>query len=124
MKSDKVAEKRKALLARKEQIRRDAEEAKKQITAEANEEVKRIEREMAQLEASERREQKRKAQRMAFTLGEFLLRNGLKDSKLQAIIKSPEFDQFLGSAKRNSDRRRFGLPEIQPPSAAQMKPAA
>jgi len=124
MKSDKVADKRKALLARKEQIRRDAEEAKKQITAEANEEVKRIEREMAQLEAVERRNQKRNVQRMAFTLGEFLLRNGADDPKLRAIIKSPEFDQFLGSVKRNADRRRFGLPEIHPPVPAVVKPAA
>ncbi|TAM73311.1 hypothetical protein EPN44_14365 [bacterium] len=107
-----MEQRRTALLSRKQKVVAERDEARRRIAADAAEEVREIERELALLEAAERRERRKEDAKRAWVIGEFVLRNGSEDQLYKAIVESPEFDEFLQGPRRAGLRKRFGLPEV------------
>lgn len=107
-----IASRKQQLLLRAKEIaaNRDAQIAK--IRESAGETLEELQDEMRKLEQTERQRQRKQRQRAAFVLGEFLLRDGLEDATVQAIVASGAFDTFTRSKSHRGARKIFGLPEI------------
>lgn len=89
---------------------RDAEIAR--IKAETEEQLRVVRDNRKKATIAEKREERKQNQSRAFCVGEFLLRNGLEDKTLQAIIQTDAFDKFMRGIRYAGRRKLFGLPEL------------
>jgi len=106
---------------------RDAEIAR--IREETRLRLRDLDEERRELESGERARRRKARQRLAFVLGEFLLRNEdgdvLEDATIRAIVESDAFDAFTRAPKYRSARSAFGLEDVpDAPKAAVGKSGA
>jgi hypothetical protein len=95
---------------RAELVRRDQEIAR--VRAEAAAAIRELEEQRRRADAAQRESQRKVKQRMAFVLGEFLLRNGLEDPTVRAIVESDAFDMFTRAVRHRGARAHFGLAAV------------
>jgi hypothetical protein len=101
------------------------EAVERSIIKRRDEEIERIKRETAaELKAisdrkkrkdrKERMERTRELQKMAFAIGSYLLRNGVDDATVKAIVGTDGFERFMQSPQFRGRRKLFGLSEMAP----------
>jgi hypothetical protein len=103
-----------------ERLRREQEAFDQEIAAlraRRAEKLREIQDEIARIDAREREAKRKVHQRMAFVIGEFLLREGPDAELVQTITGSPAFEAFTRGPRYRGARPFFGLSELAPPAA-------